>query len=70
MTKLSPEQIYNAGVYALNWRCMPQMTLKTKDDGYPAGTKDPKQCATILACYTATGTHRCKLMVSGRSQKS
>ena len=64
---LSPEQVYNADETALYWRCTPNRTLATEDEG-PTGFKQSKDRVTILCCSNAAGTHRCKLLVIGKSK--
>ncbi|XP_064420150.1 tigger transposable element-derived protein 2-like [Latimeria chalumnae] len=64
---LSPEQVYNADETALYWHCMPRKTLAIEDEETPTGLKDSKDRVTILGCSNAAGTHRCKLLVIGKS---
>uniref|UniRef100_UPI00398F7695 general transcription factor II-I-like isoform X2 n=1 Tax=Pristiophorus japonicus TaxID=55135 RepID=UPI00398F7695 len=65
--KLSPEQVYNADETALYWRCMPRKTLATDAEEAPTGMKASKDRLTVLGCSNAAGTHKCKLMVIGKS---
>lgn len=67
--KLSLEQIYNADETSLFWRYVPRKTLATADETNPSGVKDIKERITVLACANAAGTHKCKLMVIGKSAK-
>lgn len=66
---LTPDQIYNADETSLFWRYVPRKTLVTADEGTPRGLKDSKERLTVLACANAPGTHKCKLMVIGKSAK-
>nr|XP_053629141.1 TBC1 domain family member 4-like [Cherax quadricarinatus] len=65
--KLSPEQVYNADETALYWKCTPRRTLTTEDAESPTGYKASKDRVTVLASSNAAGTHRCKLLVIGKS---
>ncbi|XP_072254361.1 tigger transposable element-derived protein 2-like [Pyxicephalus adspersus] len=62
---LSPEQVYNADETALLWRCTPKKT--TEDAESPSEFKASKDRVTVMCCSNAAGTHRCKLLVIGKS---
>lgn len=64
---LSPEQVYNADETALFWRCTPKRTLTTENAESPSGFKASKDRVTVMCCSNAAGTHRCKLLVIGKS---
>lgn len=66
---LTPDQIYNADETSLFWRYVPRKTLVTADEDAPTGIKDAKERLTVLACANAAGTHKCKLLVIGKSAK-
>lgn len=65
--ELSSEQIYNMDETGLFWRSLPQKTLATSDEKKPSGVKEDKQRITVLVCSNATGTHKCMLLVVGKS---
>lgn len=67
---LSPEQIYNADETALFWRYIPRKTYTAASVGTdpPSGFKDSKERITVLACANAAGSHKCKLLVIGKSK--
>uniref|UniRef100_UPI00398EA6BC jerky protein homolog n=1 Tax=Pristiophorus japonicus TaxID=55135 RepID=UPI00398EA6BC len=62
------EQFYNADKTALFWCCIPRKILATAEEMQPADVKDINDRLIVLACANATGTHKCKLMVIGKSQ--
>ncbi|XP_042206656.1 tigger transposable element-derived protein 2-like [Homarus americanus] len=64
---LSPEQVYNADETVLFWRCTPKRTLTTEDAESPSGFKASKNRVTVMCCSNAVSTHRCKLLVIGKS---
>ena len=64
---LTPDQVYNADESALFWKCTPKRTLKSEDAESPTGYKASKDRVTIMGCGNAAGTHRCKLLVIGKS---
>lgn len=64
---LAPEQVYNADETSLFWRYVPRKTMVTAEEVAPSGVKDAKERLTVLACANAAGTHKCKLLVIGKS---
>lgn len=66
---LTADQIYNADETSLFWRYVPRKTLVTADEETPKGLKDSKERLTVLACANAAGTHKCRLLVIGKSAK-
>ena len=66
--KLTPEQVYNADETSLYWRYIPRATYVTADENTASGFKDSKERITVLACANAAGTHKCKLLIIGRSK--
>ena len=64
---LSPEQIFNMHEMGLFWRCHPKKTFATSDETAPFGVKDAKERITVLLCYNAAGTLKCKPLVVGKS---
>lgn len=66
---LTPEQIYNMDETGLFWRCLPRSTLACSDEKSVSGGKDSKERLTVMLCSNAAGTHKCKMMVIGKSAK-
>lgn len=64
---LVPDQVYNADETSLFWRCMPKRALTTEDTESPLGFKASKDRVTVMCCSNAAGTHRCKLLVIGKT---
>uniref|UniRef100_A0A8C0JEN1 Uncharacterized protein n=1 Tax=Chelonoidis abingdonii TaxID=106734 RepID=A0A8C0JEN1_CHEAB len=63
---LSPEQIYNADETCLFWRCLPNSTLAGASESRAAGFKQNKDRLTVLTCANAAGSHKIKLLVTGK----
>ena len=66
--KLTPEQAYNADKTLLYWRCIPRMTYGITDESTASGFKDSNEQITALACANAAGTHKCKLLITGKNK--
>ncbi|XP_046386326.1 jerky protein homolog-like [Ischnura elegans] len=66
---LSPDQIYNMDETGLFWRCLPRNTFVCRDEKTASGAKESMERVTIAACSNAAGSHKCKLMVIGKSAK-
>ncbi|XP_064413472.1 jerky protein homolog [Latimeria chalumnae] len=66
---LTAEQIYNADETGLFWRCLPRNTLVCHDENSASGVKESKERLTVLTCANAAGTHKCKLLVIGKSAR-
>ena len=66
---LIPEQIYNADETGLLWKCLPQRTLVSCREKSAPGFKKAKDRLTVLGCTNATGTHKLKPVVIGKSAK-
>lgn len=66
---LSGEQIYNCDETGLNFRMLPTKSLALKCEKAAAGYKKSKERVTVLACSNATGTHKLKLALIGKSKK-
>lgn len=66
---LTPEQIYNADETSLFWRYVPRKTYVAPEESAPSGVKDSKERLTVLACSNAAGTHKCKLLIIGKSAR-
>ncbi|XP_053968607.1 jerky protein homolog-like [Anastrepha ludens] len=65
--QLTTEQIYNADETGLFWKCLPQNSLASGDEYSIEGYKESKERITALLCANAAGTHKCKLMIIGKS---
>lgn len=63
------EQIYNADETGLLWKCLPQRTLVSCRKKSAPGFKKAKDCLTVLGCTNATGTHKLKPVLIGKSAK-
>ena len=66
---LIPEQIYNADETGLLWKCLPQRTLVSCREKSAPGFKKEKDRLTVLGCTNATGTHKLKPVLIGKSAK-
>lgn len=66
---LLPEQIYNADETGLFWKCLPSKTLAAENERSAPGHKVSKERLTLMCCSNATGTHKVKLFVVGKSKK-
>ena len=65
--QLTIEQIYNADEISLFWRCLPQSSLASGNEYAIEGYKESKDRITVLVCSNAARTHKCKLMIIGKS---
>lgn len=63
------EQLYNADESGLLWKCLPTRTLAFDSERQAAGHKSSKERITIMTCSNATGSHKLKLVVIGKSKK-
>ena len=66
---LIPEQIYNADETGLLWKCLLQRTLVSCCEKLAPGFKKAKDRLTVLGCMNATGTHKLKPVLIGKSVK-
>lgn len=66
---LSPHQVYNADETALYYRCLPTSTLASEEESGVKGYKKNKDRLTVLLCANASGTHRVKPLVIGKSER-
>ena len=66
---LIPEQIYNADETGLLWKCLLQRTLVSCCKKSAPEFKKAKDHLTVLGCTNATGTHKLKLVLIGKSAK-
>lgn len=65
---LVPEQIYNADETGIYWKMIPNKTLACSSEKSAAGHKQQKERLTILGCTNATGGHKLKPLVIGKSK--
>lgn len=66
---LTKEQIYNADETGLNYRLLPESTYVSQNEKAAAGHKKSKERVSILLCSNASGTHKVKPLVIGKSRK-
>lgn len=66
---LTLDQVYNCDETGLNFKMLPAKTLASKEEKSAPGHKKSKERLTILACSNATGNHKLKLVVVGKSAK-
>ncbi|XP_045464221.1 jerky protein homolog-like [Harmonia axyridis] len=65
---LRPEQVYNGDETGLYWKAMPRRTLAAGSESSAPGFKVSKDRVTVLCCANASGTHKLKLAVIGKSK--
>lgn len=65
---LTTEQIYNADETSLYWKLLPSKTYVSQTEKTAPGRKTSKQRITFLACTNATGNHKLKPLVIGKSK--
>lgn len=66
---LVPEQIYNADESGLFWRLLPGKTFVHRNEAQAPGRKISKERITFMPCANATGNHKLKMFVIGKSKK-
>lgn len=66
--ELTPDQIYNCDESGLFFRLLPDKTLVSSRESSAPGRKISKERVTFLACMNASGTHKLKLLVIGKSK--
>lgn len=66
---LTSEQVYNADESGLYWRLLPDHTLAAGNERSASGRKMMKMRVTFMPCANASGTHKIKLLVVGKSKK-
>lgn len=67
--QLCPDQIYNADESGLFWKLLPQRTLAHQAEASAPGRKMSKERLTFMPCCNASGSHKMRLFVLGKSQK-
>lgn len=66
---ISGEQLYNCDETGLNFKMLPAYTLASKQEAAAPGFKKSKDRVTVLACSNATGNHKLRLTLIGKSKK-
>lgn len=66
--KLTADQVYNCDETGLYWKALPTKTLAAANEASAPGRKMMKDRITILACSNASGSHRLKLALVGKSK--
>ncbi|GBM40870.1 Jerky -like [Araneus ventricosus] len=67
--KLTADQTYNYSETGLYWRALPTKTWAAENEAVAPGRKKMKDRVTILGCANASGSHRVKLPLVGKSKK-
>lgn len=67
--QLSLDQIYNADESGLFFKMLPQKTLAHRSEEVAPGRKMSKERITFMPCANASGSHKLKLLVLGKSKK-
>ena len=65
---LTLSQIYNCDETGLFWKALPRKTLASAQEAKAPGFKVSKERVTILACSNATGDHKLRLTMIGKSK--
>lgn len=66
---LQHDQIYNADESGLFWRVLPNKTLAHGNERSAPGRKISKDRITFMPCANASGSHKLRLFVIGKSAK-
>lgn len=66
---LTMDQIYNCDETGLNYKMLPKKTLASKEETAAPGHKKSKERVTVLAASNASGDHKLKLLVIGKSAR-
>lgn len=66
---LQHDQIYNADESGLFWRVLPNKTLAHSNEKSAPGRKISKERITFMPCANASGSHKLRLLVVGKSAK-
>jgi len=67
--QLTLYQVYNCDETGLCWKALPSKTMASQREKTTPGHKGNKERITILACANATGDHKLKLTMIGKSKK-
>lgn len=65
----SLDQIYNCDETGLNFRMLPNKSLVHRKETRAPGFKKSKERITVLPCSNATGNHKLRLLIIGKSKK-
>lgn len=66
---ITGEQLYNCDETGLNFKMLPTKTLASMAEKSAPGFKRSKERVTVLACSNATGNHKLKLVLIGKSKR-
>lgn len=67
--KLTRKQLYNCDETGLNFKMLPDKSLASHDEKSAPGHKMSKERITVLPCSNASGEHKLRLLVIGKSKK-
>lgn len=65
----SRDDVYNADETGINWRALPRKSLASRREQSAPGFKVSKERITAMVCANASGEHKVKLLVIGKSKK-
>ena len=65
---LMPDNIYNTDESGVNWKCLPTKMLARSEEQKIKGFKLNKERLTVMVCANASGNHKLKLLVIGKSK--
>ena len=63
------QDVYNADETGINWRALPRKSLASRREQSAPGFKVSKERITAMVCANASGEHKVKLLVIGKSKK-
>lgn len=66
---LTEEQLYNCDETGLNFKRLPTKSLVSRNEKSAPGFKPSKERLTVMCCSNASGTHKLRLLVIGKSKK-
>lgn len=66
---LTNEQLYNCDETGLNFKRLPSKSLVSRNEKSAPGLKQSKERITVMCCSNASGTHKVRLLVIGKSKK-
>lgn len=64
----SRDDVYNADETGVNWRALPRKSLASRREQSAPGFKVSKERITAMVCANASGEHKIKLLVIGKSK--
>jgi hypothetical protein len=65
---LNSDQMYNCDETGLNYKMLPTKTLAAREEKSAPGYKRSKERLTVMACSNASGEHKLKLTLIGKSK--